>query len=351
MIPRAAPFRISLAVARFFYTAARLMQCPKEAAFGYYCSMKTIISPGRLFAFGIFGVLTLLLGCVPPRPAAPRARPALPAFDQNKYRADRVKILTPTIATNVNVFDVQFVADYTSDASIRKSADDRVLRLIGESDSLRDMLLLSVHIPSSAHGEDARLRAENILATYRNEGPARIPNLLALVYSRSQTNVFRSPVEASIIAAAKQMITNTYDQITENDYAHDFSIQDTSLPTLVAKIKSNYQHPVSESVDITYSVVGGQQNLTVLAAPDASRRGGRGALGGGSTLGATALRGVFTRDSFKTTGLSYERWHYNSSGITREIVRRESPSTGRAVSTEVITWDGIHYRKSTIEGF
>jgi hypothetical protein len=256
-------------------------------------------------------------------------------------------MLAPTLQTNVNILDVQYVADFASDATIKKSADDRVLQLIGRSDSLRDMLLLSVHTPRSTHGEDARLRAENILATFRNEGPARIPNLLALVYSPSQTNLFRSPVEASIIATAKAMLTNTYDQITEDDYAHDFSIEDTSLPTLVAKIKANYQHSESESVDITYSVVGGQPNLIVSAGPLSGRRGGR---GGGRGAPAT-LREGFTRDSFTTSGLSYERWRYTTSGIIREIVRRESLSSGRAVSTEVITWNGIHYRKSTIEGF
>jgi hypothetical protein len=325
--------------------------------------MKAKTSCGRISVLGMLGALILISGCLPMRPAVPRAAPR---FDANKYRADRLKMLAPTIETNVNLFDVQFVADFTSDATIKRAADDRVLRLIGESHSLRDMLFLSVHTPQSAHGDDARIRAELLLTQFRNEGAPRIPDLLAAVYSPSNyrprpirpgastttsdlrisasqtmSNVLQSPLEASIIATAKQVITNAYDQITEDDYSHDFSIEDTSLSALVAKIKTNYHHSDVESVDILYSVVGGQGQLTVT--PESTY---------GRTPAASArARAGIRRDSFKATGLSYERWRYTSSGIVREFVRRESNSSGRAVSTEVITWNGIHYRKSAIEGF
>jgi hypothetical protein len=327
----------------------------------------------------MIGVLTLILGCLPPRPAAPR-------LDLNKIRADRVKILAPTIQTTMNVFDVQFVADYASDPITKKSANDKVLQLIKQSDSLRDMLLLSARTPGSSHGDDARLQAEHLLTIFRSQGPARITNLLAAVFSSSQynfsagrsgrlasllttatqtsgspiasretmSNLFQTPIEASVIAAAKEIITNAYEQISEDDYSHDFSIEDTSLSPLVAKIKTNNRYSDLDCVDISYSIVQGHGDLRVSPEPLYGSRAPR----GNSTLGAStggfsptvSLRG-FSRDSFKKTGLSYERLRYNSSGIIREIVRRESVSSGRAVSTEVITWNGIHYRKSTIEGF
>jgi hypothetical protein len=289
-------------------------------------------------------MLVFINGCFPSSPAAPR-------FDANRFREDRLTRLAPTVDTNKNIFDVQFVADYAPDALTKQVADDRVLQLIGEAESLRDMLLFAVQDRPSTHSEDARIRAEYLIRKFRGEGQARISDLFEAVFSPSQynyrtqsqtiSNVLQSPLEATIIATTKEVITNAYDRIAEDDFSHDFSFEGEVLPSLVAKIKINYRYSAFQSVNILYSIVEGQGRLTVN--PDETY----GRIFAPST---TTYTGV-SRDTFKTAGLSYERWRYGTSGIVREFIRRESTSTGRAVATEVITWDGIHYRKSTIEGF
>jgi hypothetical protein len=297
-------------------------------------------------------------GCAP---ASPRVGRVSGAYDPKRFLNLRLNRLTPTIGTNENTLDVQFVADYTDNASIKEAADQRVLQLIGECNSLRVLVQLSSHVPPCTHAEDARQRAENLLTSWNGAGPESITNLLPALFvpskynysssslpvnivlanSRQTTsNILESSLEQSIVKATKQILAGSYEQITDEDYARNFTVQREVLGPLVDKIKLNNQHTDREDVDIVYSVVAGQGHVSVNSVPFYS------IIGEPSAMVVAGIR----LDSFKMPGLFYQRFRFTSNEVIREIVRREN-SNGGAVSTEVITWDGIHYRRSSVEGF
>ncbi len=321
--------------------------------------MRMGISYCQLAAAILLAGMIFISACAPARQQAQRSTRT---YDPSRVSEARLVRLTPTIGTNENVLDVQFVADYTKNPTFRDVANRRVLELINQHESLKNLLLLSVHVPPSVHAEDARRRAEALLKTWHDGGANNITNFLPAIFTRPRyeatttpsrlseaslnnarqtiSNVFECPLETSIISFTKQFLTESYEAVTEDDYRRNFTVQGEVLAPLVSKIKTNYHHSDFENVDIAYSVIGGQSQLFVNTEPFYSRTTGP---------SARAREGI-RRDSFKMPGLLYQRFRYANNEIVREIVRREG-STGSAVSTEVITWEGTHYRRSMVEGF
>jgi hypothetical protein len=238
------------------------------------------------------------------------------------------KLLT-VVSADTNLLTLQMVFENSKLAEVKEAASNQLLHEIGESENLLGLMNLYVKHPSEQYGLNAKARAEELIAAWnKDRRDDKVGMLLATGYSHE---VKGSDLAASAITAAKAIVKSSWENISQKEYRGNFIAPDGSvLPELMDMVKQRRSIPQNQSLLFNYLVENGNtQTIIIPSDPE---------------------DGIMTL-TFNSNGLHYSRHEYEGRNFVYEIVTRTGSDGGASVTTEVVSLDGVLYRKSTVTGF
>jgi hypothetical protein len=289
----------------------------------------TAHEPRRLLLYCVAAFLLIsLTGCASTDPAHDIGRLSASDVAQATTKMDATTDLSALAAMSVT----------SPNQSLREKAKARISAIINNSENISD-LFVATQLPNLPQVE-ARNRIAFLLGKWGAEGAAdKITYLLetarTIKASPNSLPIADSPMQpfdlrGSILTCINGIATNSFEQITDDDYSRAVSYKGTSFPLTLKLYRHDEKLPPLRCLDLFIYQVGRDSFFK-------------------PSLGKT-IDGLVT-DTIVAEGVTYKRSIYSSVNVTLELVRREGESSNKAVSTQILTVGTIHYRLSKIEGF